>query len=58
MQELREVGSNGLALHRRVELLLGPGSHRGGDALLQTTRAQQAALDYLVNAAEDAGGRG
>jgi hypothetical protein len=33
MQELREVGSNGLALHRRVGLLLGPGSHRGGDVL-------------------------
>jgi hypothetical protein len=57
-QELREVGNNWLALRHRVALLLGPERKREGDVLLQTMRAQQAALQYLVNAAEDVGGSG
>jgi hypothetical protein len=52
MQEFRETGGNMLALHRRVALLVGPENKREDEVLLGTARAQQAALDYLVNAAD------
>lgn len=50
-QELRETANNATALHRRVSQLVGPDSAQQG-LLLGSTRAQNAAEDYLMHCAE------
>jgi hypothetical protein len=48
IEALRETANNMTTLHKRVSVLLGPGSGQR-DLLLSSARAQQAAEGYLLH---------